>query len=200
MPKRWSGLVNKGHRYTVALQSWVARKSLVHDASIGVGLLATLRKRLGLKLNNGLGIKLHSRLKQIGRFVLEKTLGISTVLQLRLQARLQNKNIIGARSRFRLRLRGMFYHESIIGISHKGRVNRRRTMKPISHFGVRASARLRKAIRLAFRDERLINMTVGILKAFTVQELKTMIVKSFKQEKYLVPQFRIEFSANLQKG
>jgi hypothetical protein len=86
-----------------------------------------------------------------------------------------------------------------IGVSFISKLVRRRPLAFSSETGVEFKSHCYKRGRLVFDNRRLTVFTITLLKAQSVFQLKERTINRMKREWRFMPQFRIDFSANLRQ-
>ena len=193
---RWKAIIHF-YRFKAYVGSWAIAIGIFLRMNVVIGFRAIAAAKLRMKSNIGIDIKFYGYVRQMAKSYMKAILGIGMAALLKLKAKVNMSSglEIGFLSFLKTKFGFIFFRK--LGIEFDAFFTRKRGMKKKDKIGIGHKSRAYKLGRLIFDNRKPTIWTAGLLKKLTIDELKQKIVRIMKQEWRIIPQFKVEFSANL---
>lgn len=200
MAQRWRAIINHAYRFRTSLANWAAVRSMLFRNKLHIRFVAAVCRKFNILMHSKLAFKVEMvlRLKQKTRVVSAIAIGVVSRVRSIRYIECINRLGVGIKALVKKKSHRQVLSVFGIGFTTVFLSKRKNTLKRKLFVGF--SAHSHRKGKLYFTNRRATEHTVSLLKKLTIGEIKKRSVGVIKRDQRIIPQFRIDFGARLQKG
>jgi hypothetical protein len=197
--KRWKAIINIRHRFQFILDEWNAMRGILFRDKLGIGFWSLIKKKFAFRFNGGITTSFFSRLNILSKNIANNILGLDFAAKPRIKGKVKVGNKLTTVFSGKVKKQARLFYANNLATEFLSMLRTKKTMLFNNVTAIGATIKAKKRAPLKFDNRKKTIYTVTLLKSLTIGALKEKTVAQLKEEWRTIPQFKIEFDAQLKK-